>query len=303
MNRDDGYSLSHVREIKWRRGHRGPHAETTLLYSGLTCGKLFFEPRTAHGFVWFHGPNRSCSLSLSLSLVFSSPSQARASPTAVGAGVDPGHTHSHRATAAGAHSAPSNPGSDGNRGSSELHPLMRLTIDPKAGPTSGGTGGNKHLHRDHGEESPLPGGGRGGGAEPPLSPGFRVLADTDWDNQSTGSLVPGGTSVSSSPRISGALTPRGGGGGGGVEGVKTAAVVAASKVASLEAVKGMKLLQHFRAHTGAVSCAEFSRKGQYLATGGADGLVKVGLVLVFESSVAVFIPDTPLEYHHHMSRA
>ncbi|CAN0373345.1 unnamed protein product, partial [Hapterophycus canaliculatus] len=40
----------------------------------------------------------------------------------------------------------------------------------------------------------------------------------------------------------------------------------------------MKMLQHFRAHAGAVWCAEFSRKGQYLATGGADGLVKVRVV-------------------------
>lgn len=83
---------------------------------------------------------------------------------------------------------------------------------------------------------------------------------------------PGGTlSLSLSPRtLMAELSPR------AVEKKqKAASAAAAAAAASLAAVGSMQLLQHFKAHTGAVWCAEFSRKGQYLATGGADGLVKV----------------------------
>ncbi|CAM9930579.1 unnamed protein product, partial [Laminaria digitata] len=73
----------------------------------------------------------------------------------------------------------------------------------------------------------------------------------------------------------------GGGGGGGASRMlspNAGAAAAAATASAMGAVKGMKLLQYFRAHTGAVWCAEFSRKGQYLATGGADGLVKIWLI-------------------------
>lgn len=154
--------------------------------------------------------------------------------------------------------------------------------------------------RDHGhsgEDSPPPPGARRGG-ELVTSPGYKELAASkDWDKHeqssrslatsAVGSAAGGGGGGGLSPRFLELLSPgrRGGGGGrgGAVGGGAGNAVqgIAAATAASLEAVRGMKMLQSFRAHTGPVWCAEFSRKGQYLATGGADGLVKVCRMKLF----------------------
>lgn len=97
------------------------------------------------------------------------------------------------------------------------------------------------------------------GAELQLSPGFQALA------AAAVGLVGGHSPTSKFTSI---MSPKSG----------TAQTAAISE--TMAAVKGMKLLQHFRAHAGPVWCAEFSRKGQYLATGGADGLVKVKLAVL-----------------------
>lgn len=168
---------------------------------------------------------------------------------------------------------------------------LRLTIDPGAAPASIFKGSRRRRDSvQSGEDSPLgPAAARRGG-ELQMSPGFREVANMDWDSHSTGPLVPGSVSNGGggggglSPRFLGLLSPGRRSGGDG-----NAAVMAAATAASLEAVKGMKLLQNFRAHTGAVWCAEFSRKGQYLATGGADGLVKVCVYVCFDEVKEVLL--------------
>ncbi|CAM9907986.1 unnamed protein product, partial [Sphacelaria rigidula] len=196
--------------------------------------------------------------------------------------------------------AGSNPDLHNNTNQHQHHPhhhhhhqqsAPRLTIE--APPAPMGVRGSRR-RRDHGhsgEDSPPPPGARRGG-ELVTSPGYKELAASkDWDKHeqssrslatsAVGSAAGGGGGGGLSPRFLELLSPgrRGGGGGrgGAVGGGAGNAVqgIAAATAASLEAVRGMKMLQSFRAHTGPVWCAEFSRKGQYLATGGADGLVKV----------------------------
>lgn len=139
-----------------------------------------------------------------------------------------------------------------------------------SGGISGGNGGGDDMEEDDprhlGIVNPSQNHHGRTGGELQLSPGYQALAAA-----ATGHAGGGGGG--------------GGKGGGGymspasrVLSPKSGVAAEAAAAAAMDEVKNMTMLQHFRAHAGAVWCAEFSRKGQYLATGGADGLVKVGFL-------------------------
>lgn len=104
------------------------------------------------------------------------------------------------------------------------------------------------------------GGKTSGDGDMLLSPGYKALAAAAVGGQPGGSLSPLRSSM-----IHSIVSPR------------TGAARAEALDKAMDEMEKMKPLQRFRAHAGAVWCAEFSRKGHYLATGGADGLVKVRL--------------------------
>lgn len=112
---------------------------------------------------------------------------------------------------------------------------------------------------DRMDDSSPKGGKTGGGGDILMSPGYKALAAAAVGGQPGGSLSPLRSSM-----IQSIVSPR------------TGAAKAEAVDKAMDLMENMKPLQRFRAHAGAVWCAEFSRKGHYLATGGADGLVKVG---------------------------